>query len=477
MKCSIRSTASVIGLVALTLVAACSDGVAPDAYVPDPVSVTIEGVCGDGDERADDFFFESHCKGVEPAYEYLFDTTSVRRLDVTIDREWYTATMADLEALLGGGGGPGGGPGGGDLDEEPMWAPVTVEYDGRIFRSVGMRYKGNSSLRTAWRSGVLKLPFRLTFDKYEEEDPLTDDQRFFGFKKMTFSSAAMDATLIRDKIAADLFRDAGIASARGNFVEVYLDEGNGPVYMGLYTMIEDPSNKMLEAQFGDDTGNLYKPEGEGAQLGVFDPDAFEKKNNEEDPDTSDVENFIAALNDDTTDAATWRANLEATFDVDHFLMMLAVSQTMVNWDAYGFMDHNYYLYADPGRDGRLVWIPWDLNESFLSGRRPGADDVMLSSVGSDWPLIRRVLDDAEYHERYLDALADVIDGPFHADDMHAKIEAERARVHPFAIAETSPYSNLRSAAEFDQGYDAANGGLHAHVDARHAAVSSVLNAE
>jgi len=39
---------------------------------------------------------------------------------------------------------------------------------------------------------------------------------------------------------------------------VYVDTGNGPVYWGLYTVFEDPSDKMLEYQFENPNGNLYK---------------------------------------------------------------------------------------------------------------------------------------------------------------------------------------------------------------------------
>jgi spore coat protein CotH len=90
--------------------------------------------------------------------------------------------------------------------------------------------------------GILKLSFRFNFDKYEDEHPDTKNQRFYGFKKMTFSNGFKDSSLIRDKVAADLFRAAGVPAARGTFVRVYLDHGDGPVYMGLYTMIEDPSD-------------------------------------------------------------------------------------------------------------------------------------------------------------------------------------------------------------------------------------------
>ena len=86
-----------------------------------------------------------------------------------------------------------------------------------------------------------------------------------------------------------------------------------------------------------------------------------------------VQAFIEALNDDTTDAEAWRAELEATFDVDAFLRYLALNNLIGNWDSYGNMTHNYYLYGDPALDGRLVWIPWDFNEAMRTNGQTTKD--------------------------------------------------------------------------------------------------------
>ena len=47
-------------------------------------------------------------------------------------------------------------------------------------------------------------------------------------------------------------------------------------------------------------------------------------------------------------------SLEAHFNVRAYLKLLAVNQTMQNWDTYGAMTHNYYLYGDPDDNGRLL---------------------------------------------------------------------------------------------------------------------------
>jgi hypothetical protein len=53
------------------------------------------------------------------------------------------------------GGRPGGGqPGVGDMTPvNPEWVEATVEFQGSTWSHVGVRYKGNSSLTSGWRSG------------------------------------------------------------------------------------------------------------------------------------------------------------------------------------------------------------------------------------------------------------------------------------------------------------------------------------
>ena len=92
--------------------------------------------------------------------------------------------------------------------------------------------------------------------------------------------------------------------------------------------------------------------------------------------------------------------------------MAAVIQ---NWDAYGSMSHNYYLYNDPA-SGQLEWISWDHNEAMSAGnggggrRGPGSGSVSLdkADVNDNWSLIRYLLDDPVYYALYVDYLAAVV---------------------------------------------------------------------
>jgi hypothetical protein len=452
--------------------------VTPDAARPD-AAATPDAAAGErcADDPADlvrpeGWVAESHCKGIAPAYDRLFDDTVAARLDLEISPEDHQAMMDDLEALYGGVPGPGS-------DADPIWVPVTVRYDGETWTRVGMRYKGNSSLRTAYQQGIRKLPFRLDFDQWEDDFPEVRDQRFLGFKKMTFSNGFKDSSLIREKLGGDLFRAAGLPAARGAFARVHVDLGDGPIYFGLYTMVEDPSDELLAAQFGDGSGNLYKPDGPAAAWQTFAAADFDKETNEDAADWSDVQAAIAALNADRTDAAAWRAGLEATLDVASLLRLLALNQTIVNWDTYGCMTHNYYLYGDPGQGGRLVWFPWDLNESMLVFSPPGCQptSVLLDEVDDRWPVIRYLLDDPEYRSVYLAELAALLDQVFTVEAVQPRMQAYHDLVAPHAVGaegEVAPYTFLRNEADFELSLTSPQGGLIPHLEARRAAVQAAL---
>src|SRR5688572_7116536 len=344
----------------------------------------------------------THGNQARPDYTRLFALDRVHELRISIDAATFRAMREDLTSVLpffampsGRAGAPPAGTGaacdgpfgkgGGLTSRDPCYFPVTVTHDGHAWTQAGMRYKGNFSLMMGTLSSLMmgtpdgKLSFRLNFDRFEDAHPEIANQRFYGFKELTFSSNFDDASRMREALANEIFRDRGVAAPRVAFYRIVVNTGTRDESWGLYTLVEDPADPaMLASQFGGASGNLYKPDGPGANWTTFDRAGFEKKTNKARADFSDIQAAIEALHADLP-AAAWRANLERHFDVDLFLRWLAVNQVVDNWDAYGRFAHNYYLYADPGRNGRLVWIPWDHNYSFgliplvanLAGPAPG----------------------------------------------------------------------------------------------------------
>ena len=306
----------------------------------------------------------------------------------------------------------------------PIWVPVTIKFNGETWWEVGFRYKGNSTLSVGWSSGTEALPFKLDFDEFEDQHPELDNQRIYGFKQLSFANNAFDPSMQREKVAADIFREAGVPAPHTAYYAVYVDKGDGAGarFWGIYTAIELPDDTLIETQFADDNGNMYKPGGRGASFarGSFDENHFDKETNR-DGSFDDVLAVFDALHAETrlNDPAAWRAGLDAVFDVPIFLRWLAANTLLQNFDTYGILAHNYYLYAD-ATSGALVWIPWDNNMALLpsipSNEQIRAMRRMVPNFGTalsfeldikarDWPLIGFLLDDPVYHALYLDELA------------------------------------------------------------------------
>jgi spore coat protein H len=466
-------------------------------------------VCGDSIARPDWWSYASHCPQAKADYTELFDATRVRRLDFHIARPIFVEGQSDLDRLIANAGTD-------DLDamENPMWMEATLDYDTHRWTGVAVRWKGHASLAGAWSNHIGKLSMAVKLDRYAKDE--IAGQHFFGFTEFTLSDGYKDDSLIRDKVAADVLRAAGVPAPQGSFAQVTIDIGDGPFYLGMYTMIERVDDQMLATQVGTNSGNLYKPWGDAARWPPITDSAvplvstsladitahFEKANNQS-SDWSDIVAAINVLHSDRTDAAAWRAKLESVFDVQMFLKWLATNQVIFNWDAYGCMPHNYYVYADPAHGGRFMWLPWDLNEAMAARKHDGCvpGSVMLdeivsgsSSVAKSWPLIAAILGEQSYRESYKSALRALLAGPFDADSLKTKMRTYHALIAPYidgTLASESgavkdalftgwySYQNT-SAASFSTSLTrigdglSVNDGLETHVDNRRSAVAAAL---
>lgn len=359
----------------------------------------------------------------------------------------------------GGGGGPGGG-------ENPAWITATVQFEGNVWTNVGVRYKGNSSLRSSWNSGSLKLPLKLDFDQFEDDYPAIQNQRFYGFKQLSLANGFSDSTFMRDTLTYYLLDEAGLPAAKAANYEIILDYGEGPVNLGLYTVIEVVDDTVIDRYFGTDSGNIYEGDGRAVSLaeGTFDQLAasFQKENHETEADWSDLETLYRVLHsaERTTDPAGWRTKLESVFDVDCFLEWLAISAALQHWDTYGNMSHNFYLYHNPATN-QLTWISWDHNMVLMDGpggrdgpppaagngpqapaagnnprggaNGPGGHNVSLdkAEVSDNWPLIRYLLDDPIYTNRYLSYLEEA-GTLLNSEAVAAKIQNLAGLLRPYA---------------------------------------------
>ena len=458
-------------LIIAGLLVACG-GIDESEMLSEEIQEAYVEVFDDADFEADNWSADTHSKSADPNFDEVFNDAEVKRLDIVITANRWQVMLKDMTNLYGTFGTRGAS---GFSDENPIFVPGDVFYNGKQWYRVGVRFKGNSSLQNTWQNGNLKLSFKLDFDEFEDEYPQIDNQRFYGFKKLSLKNNFDDKSMLREKVTADIFRNAGLASSHTAFYAVYVDHGNGPVYFGLYTMVEEVDDTVIDTQFSDDDGNLYKPDGDAASFasGSFNQTEFEKKTNEDDEDWSDIERLFDILHDATrtSDATTWRTSLETVLDTDTFLKYLAINTVVQNWDTYGKMTHNYYLYNNPDNN-LLTWIPWDNNEALQSGKRGGALSLDFSNLNaSQWPLIGYLYADEIYKAKYDAYVRETVDGVFNATTMQATYTNYASLIEPYATTEITGHTFLNSSSDFQTAVST----LKSHATQRTSAANAYLD--
>jgi hypothetical protein len=421
-----------------------------------------------------DWTSETHSKGAEPNFDEVFDNSAVKRFDFIISKENWQIMLDNMTDLYGTFGSSFGG-GLTSTDEDPVFVPTEVYYNGIQWYKVGVRFKGNSSLQSAWKQGILKLSFKMDFDEFEDNYPQIENQRFYGFKKFSLKNNFDDESFLREKVVSDIYQSAGMAVSNTAFYTLYVDHGDGPEYFGLYTLVEEVDNTVIDEQFASDEGNLYKPTGTGASFvnGTFNEDDFEKKTNDDEADWSDIQALFTALHssDRTTNAESWRADLESIFETDVFLHYLAINTVIQNWDSYGRMTQNYYLYNDPANN-LLSWVPWDHNEALQYGKNGGSLNLDFSNLqSSSWPLIDYLYEDEVYRTKYDAYVKQTIEGSFEQNAIQSVYDSYAALIEPYATSEVSGYSFLVSSGDFQQAIVE----LRQHAASRTSAVQKYLD--
>jgi hypothetical protein len=431
----------------------------PDATAASTATATAASTAAEHDRPAG-WQAVSHGDDVAPNYAVVFPPDTVKTFTITLSAASWQTMQDDLNTNLAQGGDIAG--------YSPIWVPAAVTFDGNTWTNVGVRYKGQSSLEKSWKAGAQNLPFKVDFDEFEDDYPEIKNQRFFGFGELSLANNTNDPTAMHDTLVYDLLGKAGLPAMRTAAYEVILDHGDGPISLGLYTATEVVDDTGIANFFGGDAGNIYEAAGPGATLAadMFDqiPTGFEKKNHKN-SSYADLEQLFTVLHAParTTDPQAWRAELESIFNVDSFLEWLGIATVLVDWDTYGIVPHNFYLYNDPVT-GKLNWIAWDHNDAFQAG---GFADLLTfdrANVGAASPLIRFLLDDPVYYARYLALLEENSRTILEPRALTETVRQRAALLAPHVARQMPPADYNAAVADLTTFLDQRLAGLRAFLD-------------
>ena len=309
--------------------------------------------------------------------------------------------------------------------EDELDIAATLVAEGVRYENIGVRLKGNSSLR----ANSAKKPFNISLDAFVE------DQQLWGFKTLNLNNGFMDPTLVREKVAYDILRRY-IPACKMNYVRLFI---NG-TYWGLYGHVQQPNGDFVEEWFRDSGGNRFKSEGDltwqGADIASY-QQRYELKSGDDETAWADLIRMLDILNNSPADA--FEHEIQQVLNVDHALWYIAFCNLFANLDSYLGSGHNFYMYAKD--DGYFHIIPWDLNEAFgafnqnLSIAQIERLSPFYQQQNASRPLVGKLLSVPSFRARYLAHYRTLLAEVFREEDLTSEIQKHQDLIRAAAEAD------------------------------------------
>ena len=182
---------------------------------------------------------------------------------------------------------------------------ASVEIDGSMYDSVGVRYKVFSSVSI----NTVKNPFNIKLDYID------NNQNHEGFEKIKLSNVIKDPSFLREVLSYEIARDY-IPSPRANFANVYVNDS----LWGLYVNVEAVTRERIKNYCSTSMLGSNKKEAIGYEIKVRNTKAVPIKIKIQDqiPTTGNSEISISVEEDSDGELnkdsgiLTWEKNISAS---------------------------------------------------------------------------------------------------------------------------------------------------------------------
>lgn len=337
---------------------------------------------------------------VDPS-DALYDPEQLLQVEITMDRDHWRELQEQTRDFWGTLGGE-------DCQEQPFenpftWFPADVSLDGAPFETVGVRKKG-------FLGSLSEDKPALKIDLARFGEPRT----FLGVEDITLNNSLSDPSYLRQCLGYAFFRDAGLPASRCAFARVTVNGQD----LGLYVNVEPIKDPLIERHFSSADGNLY--EGTLSDFREGWTGTFEKKNNEEEDDWSDIDAMVQAFDADDDELI---ARLEPLMDLEAFYRHWAAEVIITHVDGYANNTNNFYLYKDPESD-RFFFLPWGIDELMTPAEERGDPQSVFA-----WAILpNRLYGIDEGKARYLEVLGALLEELWNEKIMLERLESMGALV-------------------------------------------------
>lgn len=158
----------------------------------------------------------------------LFDTSKVHTIDIVME-DW-----EDFVAKC----------------EKEEYEQCAVVIDGEVCKNAGIRAKGNTSLSNVASMGSERYSFKIEFDHYDST------KSYFGLDKLSLNNLIQDTTFMKDYLTYRMMGSFGVDAPLCSYAYITV---NGEDW-GLYLAVEGVEEAFLQRNYGNNYGNLYKPD-------------------------------------------------------------------------------------------------------------------------------------------------------------------------------------------------------------------------
>lgn len=348
-----------------------------------------------------------------------------------------------------------------DIDSRDNFkVDIPVHFSATDFADDGSMNNAELRQRGGGARAAPQKSFRI---KLDNENQLWRGERHLQLNKHPFENSR-----IRNKLAFDLMSDIPhLPSFRTQFVNLWIDDGQGPVDFGFYTHAERADRRYLERRNLNDDDRLYKAsffrfrESDRKTLLIdeagkpLDKDLFESVL--EIQNGKDHRNLVSMLESLHDPEESFQSVFDRHFNENNVLTWMAFNLLIGQRDV---TRHNYFLY-NPNDSGIFYFLPWDYDLTFKKHDEPENDFTSEQlhkrlnygyATGSRNEFMESYYRLPGTHERIIAAAAELRESYLSDERIAEKVALLASVSFPFVSAQpdfaNNPYYNDQSSADF-----------------------------
>jgi spore coat protein H len=322
------------------------------------------------------------------------------------------------------------------LGTEFEYVHADLEFAGRLFANVGVRYKGNGTFMESRDS--LKRSLKIELNKFAKGQSLGD------VTMLTFQNNVTDVSEMNEVLAYRLYRDAGVPAPRTAYARVFVTVPGkyDHQFLGLYSMTEAVDKQFSKRHFGTKRGAIFKPVTPSlftdlgadwtAYAQIYDPKVALYE--EQQKTVMELSRFVTQADD-----STFAAHIGEFIDLPEFARFMAVMVYLSDLDGLLGPGQNLFLHLHP-KSQQFQFIPWDQDHSWGQFNRASQEQRDQLSIQHPWQgrnfFLERMFKVEAFKKLYLARLDEFSKTIFNPDRIAVQVD-EVARVIRPAVQEES----------------------------------------